>query len=133
MSVRKSSAAELKPETVNEHDILFDCPECKKLLVVDDRAAGLKINCPECNKEITVPEAAHATQGMGHHEAATAEEKRKILEQLVEENRMQHAEATNKFHDHVTQANRFKVRIQKLDQEFQKAQEELKKLGAGKK
>jgi DNA-directed RNA polymerase subunit M/transcription elongation factor TFIIS len=128
MPVRKSSPGEFKPETVSEHDILFDCPECKKLLVVDDRAAGLKIDCPECGKPVSVPEQAHATRAVEHHDAATAEEKRQVLERQVEENRMQHAEATNKFHDHVTQANRFKLRIQKLEQEHAKMQEELKKL-----
>lgn len=36
-------------------DIAFVCPQCSKNLVIDFRAAGLKVNCPDCRAEIQVP------------------------------------------------------------------------------
>lgn len=36
-------------------DIEFSCPECKGLLVVDERGAGLEVKCPECGKPIRIP------------------------------------------------------------------------------
>ena len=133
MPAKKNAPEQLSPETVTEHDLVFDCPECAKLLVIDERAAGLKINCPLCGKEISVPQQVHVTQAMEHHDAATLEEKRALLQKQIDENRMQHTEAMNKWHDHVTQVNRLKVRIQKLDQDHEKMEEQVKKLGEGRK
>lgn len=133
MPANKNALEQFSPETVTEHDLIFDCPECKKLLVIDERAAGLKINCPLCRKEISVPLQVHATQAIEHHDAATLEEKRALLQKQIDENRMQHTEAMNKWHDHVTQANRLKVRIQKLDQDHEKMGEQVKKLSEDRK
>ncbi len=129
MPAKKNAPEPLSPETVTEHDLVFDCPECKKLLVIDERAADLKINCPLCGKEIQVPQQVHVTQAIEHHDAATGAEKRDLLQKQIAENRMQYTEAMNKWHDHVTQANRLKVRIQKLDQDHEKMEEQLKKIG----
>ena len=129
MPAKKDAPEQLSAESVTEHDLVFDCPECKKLLVVDERAAGLKISCPLCSKEINVPQQVHITQTIEHHDGATAAEKRAAYQKQIDENRMQHTEAMNKWHDHVTQANRLKVRIQKLDQDHQKIEEQMKKLG----
>ena len=128
MPAKKNASDPVSSHTVSEHDLVFDCPECKKLLVVDERAAGLTINCPMCDKEISVPQQVQVTH-IEHHDAATLEEKRGLLQKQIDENRMQHTEAMNKWHDHVTQANRLKVRIQKLDQDHEKIQEQMKKLG----
>jgi len=128
MPSKKDVPEQPSSETITEHDLVFDCPECKKLLVVDEGAAGLRIPCPLCGKEIGVPKQVHATQAIEHHDAATAEERRALLQKQIDENRMQHTEATNKWHDHVTQLNRLKVRIQKLDQDFQKMEEQMKRL-----
>ena len=133
MPAKKDAPEQPSVETITEHDLVFDCPECKKLLVIDERAAGLKINCALCGKEINVPQQVHVTQAIEHHDAATVAEKRALLEKQIDENRMQHTEATNKWHDHVTQLNRLKVRIQKLDQDHKKMEEQMKALGGGKK
>lgn len=129
MPAKKNAPEEPAHQAVSENDLVFDCPECKKLLVVDGRAAGLKINCPLCDKQISVPQQVHVTQSIEHHDPATVEEKRALYQKQIDENRMQHTEAMNKWHDHVTQANRFKVRIQKLDQDHAKMEEQMKKLG----
>lgn len=133
MSAKKSAAGMPSPESVTEHDLVFDCPECQKLLVVDERAAGIKIECPLCGKQISVPQQVHVTQAIEHHDAATVEEKKALVQKQMDENRMQHTEAMNKWHDHVTQANRLKVRIQKLDQEHKKMDEQMKALHNAKK
>jgi ribosomal protein S27E len=40
---------------IRDTDIIFDCPRCKKNLVIDYRAAGLEIKCSECGESILVP------------------------------------------------------------------------------
>ncbi|HMP72560.1 MAG TPA: hypothetical protein PKE55_04780 [Kiritimatiellia bacterium] len=52
------------PETaidIEPTDILFDCPQCGKSLVIDERGAGYLITCPDCQNEIQVPgiDASH--------------------------------------------------------------------------
>ena len=51
-----------------------------------------------------------------------------MLERRITENRMQKTEATNKMHDHMTQVNRLKARLQRLEKEFQAMEAEKKKL-----
>lgn len=133
MPDQKTVAGELSAETVTEKDILFDCPHCAKSLVIDERAAGLVIQCPKCSKEVEVPQKAHVTGALEHHDAATLEEKMSQLETRMSENRMQHTETVNKLNDHITQTNRLKVRMRKLDSDYQKMEEELKALTKKKK
>ena len=40
---------------IRDTDIVFDCPECGKSLVIDYRGAGLQINCSECGASVLVP------------------------------------------------------------------------------
>lgn len=42
-------------EEVKDTDIVFDCPECGKSLVIDYHGAGLSIPCPDCHAVIQVP------------------------------------------------------------------------------
>jgi DNA-directed RNA polymerase subunit RPC12/RpoP len=37
-------------------DIVFNCPECRQELEVDESGAGSEIECPECGANITIPE-----------------------------------------------------------------------------
>ena len=37
-------------------DIVFNCPECRQELEVDESGAGSQIDCPECGASITIPE-----------------------------------------------------------------------------
>lgn len=43
------------PEEIKETDIVFDCPECGKSLVIDYRAAGLSVPCSDCGSLVDVP------------------------------------------------------------------------------
>ncbi|MCA1809371.1 MAG: hypothetical protein ABR497_11185 [Kiritimatiellia bacterium] len=43
------------PGDISENDILFECGNCGKSLVIDRRGAGLTINCPDCDTELQVP------------------------------------------------------------------------------
>lgn len=45
-----AGAGEIKAD-----DILFECGNCGKSLVIDRRGAGLIIRCPDCNAELQVP------------------------------------------------------------------------------
>ncbi len=45
-----AGAGEIKAD-----DILFECGNCGKSLVIDRRGAGLTIRCPDCNAELQVP------------------------------------------------------------------------------
>ena len=42
-------------------DIVFDCPQCGRNLVVDYRAAGLQVPCSNCGAiiEVPIPEGMH--------------------------------------------------------------------------
>ncbi|NLB59869.1 MAG: hypothetical protein GX806_02135 [Lentisphaerae bacterium] len=44
-----------QPVEISESDILFECCHCGKSLVIDYRAAGLKIPCPACRESVQVP------------------------------------------------------------------------------
>ena len=123
----------MSPETVTAQDVVFDCPKCRKSLVVDQRAAGLKVPCPQCGQEAEVPQPAHGTQALEHQDDVTIEEKLSHLENQMAENRVQYTEAINKLNDHITQANRYKLRIQKLESDYQKMEEQLNNLTEKKK
>ena len=40
---------------IRDTDIVFDCPQCGKSLVIDYRGAGLQINCSDCGATVLVP------------------------------------------------------------------------------
>lgn len=40
---------------IRDTDIVFDCPQCGKSLVIDYRGAGLTINCSDCGTPVLVP------------------------------------------------------------------------------
>src|SRR5256885_113394 len=40
---------------VTPRDILFECPSCRKSLVVDEAAQGMIVDCPKCHTSVIVP------------------------------------------------------------------------------
>lgn len=40
---------------IRDTDIVFECPNCGKQLVIDYRGAGLQINCAKCGTQVLVP------------------------------------------------------------------------------
>lgn len=40
---------------IRDTDIVFECPNCGKQLVIDYRGAGLQINCSRCASQVLVP------------------------------------------------------------------------------
>jgi DNA-directed RNA polymerase subunit RPC12/RpoP len=40
---------------MSPRDILFECPACRKSLVVDEAAEGLIVDCPQCHINVIVP------------------------------------------------------------------------------
>ncbi len=49
------NAADEASAEIRDTDIVFDCPECGKNLVIDYRGAGLQINCSQCGASVLVP------------------------------------------------------------------------------
>lgn len=47
--------ADSRKATLVGSDILFECRQCGKSLVIDCRGAGLNIQCPQCENELEVP------------------------------------------------------------------------------
>jgi ankyrin repeat protein len=44
------------PEVVvTPNDILFECPNCDKSMVIDKAAGGMVVECPQCHTEVIVP------------------------------------------------------------------------------
>jgi DNA-directed RNA polymerase subunit RPC12/RpoP len=60
-------------------DIVFNCPECRQELEVDESGAGSQIDCPECGAAITIPEPSpvniRAVPGPANPGATQAREK----------------------------------------------------------
>jgi len=40
---------------ITPSDIVFECPNCGHVIVIDYRGAGLMVSCPECNNAVEVP------------------------------------------------------------------------------
>ena len=40
---------------IRDTDIVFDCPNCGKSLVIDYRGAGLQLECVNCGESVLVP------------------------------------------------------------------------------
>ncbi len=40
---------------IRDTDIVFECPNCAKQLVIDYRGAGLQIDCSSCGTRVLVP------------------------------------------------------------------------------
>lgn len=40
---------------VTPYDILFECPNCDKSMVIDEAAAGMMVECPQCHANVIVP------------------------------------------------------------------------------
>src|SRR5437899_476743 len=44
------------PETaITPRDILFECPNCGKSMVIDGSALGMIVDCPQCPAQVIVP------------------------------------------------------------------------------
>jgi predicted RNA-binding Zn-ribbon protein involved in translation (DUF1610 family) len=41
--------------TISQRDILFECPACRKSLVIDEAAEGMIVECPKCRAQVIVP------------------------------------------------------------------------------
>jgi ribosomal protein S27E len=53
------AAANNQPATpdleISSRDILFECPACRKSLVIDEAAQGMIVDCPQCKTSVIVP------------------------------------------------------------------------------
>jgi hypothetical protein len=131
MSQNPHELAPNDPHSVTDQDLVFECPECHKSLVVDKVAAGHDLNCPVCSKPIKVP-AASRVVGLSESpetkqlQAKPAWEQELIsIQSALGETMNQRKEAGNQFNHRCSEANRLKVQMDKMDakpQEADKAQ-----------
>jgi DNA-directed RNA polymerase subunit RPC12/RpoP len=42
-------------------DILFECPNCDKSMVIDESATGMTVECPQCHSNVIVPSRPFAS------------------------------------------------------------------------
>jgi DNA-directed RNA polymerase subunit RPC12/RpoP len=48
---------------VTPYDILFECPNCDKSMVIDEAAAGMMVECLQCHTNVIVPPRTSAPVG----------------------------------------------------------------------
>ncbi len=108
-------------EDIGDNDIVFDCPECHKNLAVDLIAAGHELDCPSCGKKIMVPQKNRVVTLAEAPETADLlakpqwEQSLMSVESAIKETDHQRQEAGNFYKHHFSEANRQKMRIDKLD------------------
>jgi hypothetical protein len=109
------------PQSVGENDIVFDCKHCNKSLVIDRVAAGHNLDCPTCGKSVTVPEVhkvvslAEAPETEKLKSKPAWEQELVSIDSALKESKNQREEAGNFYKHHCSEANRQKLRIDKLD------------------
>jgi len=54
MDLRESDQTESEI-VVTLADILFECPNCDKSMVIDESATGMVVECPQCHTNVIVP------------------------------------------------------------------------------
>ncbi|NUN93995.1 MAG: hypothetical protein HUU04_09475 [Verrucomicrobiae bacterium] len=124
------------PERVSSADVLFNCPSCKKSLIVDGIAAGHSLPCPNCGVEITVPQPNRVVTLAEAPETAALDAKpaweRELLgiEASIKESRHQREEASNFYKQHLSEANRQQIRIERLDRRLRELAERAAALRA---
>lgn len=108
-------------QSVGARDIVFDCTSCHKSLVVDPVAAGHEMPCPLCGKMTKVPAEHHVVTLDEAPETqklqAMPEWQRELLtvESSLREAHHQREEAGNFYKQHLSEVNRQKLRMEKLD------------------
>ena len=107
--------------SVGETDLVFDCPSCHKTLVVDRLATGHTLTCPLCNQSLVAPEThrvvtlAEAPETQKLLSKPAWEQELVSIESALKEIHHQRQEAGNFYKQYVSEANRQKLRIEKLD------------------
>ncbi len=114
------------PNQVDSHDdLVFDCPECHQNLIVKSVAAGHAVACPHCGHSMTVPDApkvvtlSEAPETQQLQSLPTWKQELLSTESAWRETKHQREEAGNAFKHHSSEANRLKLRIEKLDSKLQ--------------
>ena len=109
------------PTTVGTSDVVFDCPHCRKNLAVDRAAAGHALACPACGKPITVPQEhkvvtlAEAPETRELQAKPQWEQELQAVEGALKESQHQRQEAGNFYRQHLSEANRLQLRVDKKD------------------
>jgi len=57
--------------TITPRDILFECPNCSKSMVIDESAVGKIVDCPRCPTQVIVPSRPAPPAETERRESAT--------------------------------------------------------------
>ena len=102
-------------------DASLNCPACHKNLDMNSAEAGKSAECPHCGASFTIP---------GEHRVVTLseapetkdllskpawEQELLTIESALRETQHQRQESGNLYKQHVSEANRQKLRVEKLD------------------
>jgi len=58
--------------TITPKDVLFECPNCGKSMVIDESAVGKIVDCPRCPAQVIVPSRPAPPAESERRENATA-------------------------------------------------------------
>jgi len=110
-------------------DLVFDCPACRKSLVVDKVAAGQILPCPLCKKPIQVPQTSRvvmldqAPETQKLAQLPDWERELLTIQSSLKETQHQREEAGNFYRQHSSEANRQQLRMEKLDARLKELRE----------
>ncbi len=138
----KVESPKIEPPKIESHNIVLTCPSCHKDLVIDRVASGYvasgqTLNCPSCGGSIVVPQQepqklqklqesqdiqeprlvtlSEAPETKDLESKPAWEQELISIEAALRETDQQRQEAGNFYKNHVSEANRLKVRMNKLD------------------
>ncbi len=57
---------------ITPSDILFECPDCGKSMVIDESAVGMMVDCPQCPAHVIVPSRPAPPSEARQRETASA-------------------------------------------------------------
>ena len=103
------------------HNTSFNCPACHQDLALNNLEAGKAAACPHCGASLAIPEEhqvvtlAEAQETKNLLSKLAWEQELLSIESALRETHHQRQESGNFYKQHVSEANRQKLRIEKLD------------------
>lgn len=132
---------------ISPRDIIFECPACRKSLVVDVVAEGMIVQCPQCRIDVIVPPKptsalAPPPPSQASSKTGAVEEKKPvpagedlrsrlvIITDKLKELQTQRTEINNRLAARINDVNRDLVMMARLETSQQQVTAELNQLVA---
>lgn len=115
---------------VSTNDILFECPSCRKSLVVDETAEGMIIECPQCHINVIVPPRAGEAPDPAPEPAVSNDAQARLaaIAGKLKELQTQRTEINNRLAARMNEVNRDVVMMARLEASHQQVLRELAEL-----